>query len=365
MCPMEVTVSDTNVVDVVFSFDTTGSMYPCLAQLRRKLRQTVTQLFSSIPGLRVGLIAHGDYCDEGSTYLSRTFQLNRDADALCRFVDQVGPTGGGDLPEAYEHVLREARGMQWSKSATRVLVMIGDDVPHGPHYPQNRLKLDWRVEATGLAKEGVTIYAVQALNRGHATAFYKELAERGCGYHLPLNQLDHVTELILAVCARQQGPDSLQQLEQQVTKQGRMSRGVGRIFDTLLDRSPGAGRAAPAKAEVEGRFQVLDVDRDCAIRDFVQSMGLVFQKGRGFYQWTKASTIQPYKEIVVFDRQTGDIFTNSAARELLGIPEGGGNVRLSPSYDQRRYEVFVQSTSVNRALKAGTRFMYEVDGWKA
>ncbi len=358
-------MADASVVDVVFSFDTTGSMYPCLAQVRRKLRETVTRLFKQIPGLRVGIIAHGDYCDEGSTYLSRTFQLNRDTDALCRFVEQVGPTGGGDLPEAYEHVLREARGLQWRPEATRVLVVIGDDVAHGPSYPMNRLKIDWRVEASALSAEGVTVYAVQALNRKHATSFYRELAERGGGYHLPLHQLDHVTELILAVCARQQGPESLQQLEQDVQKQGRLTRGVGRIFDTLLDRAPSTSRAAPAKAEVEGRFQVLDVDHDVAIRDFVNSMGLVFQKGRGFYQWTKASTIQPYKEIVVFDKQTGDIFTNGAARELLGLPEGGGNIRVSPKYDRSRYDVFVQSTSVNRVLQGGTRFMYEVDGWRS
>lgn len=358
-------MADASVVDVVFSFDTTGSMYPCLAQVRRRLRETLSRLFKEIPGLRVGLIAHGDYCDEGSTYLSRTFELNRDVEALCRFVADVGPTGGGDLPEAYEHVLREARGLQWRAGAARVLVVIGDDVAHGPAYPQNRLRLDWRAEADALAGQGVTVYAVQALNRKHATAFWRELAERGGGYHLPLHQLDHVTEMILAVCAKQQGPDALQQLERDVATQGRLTRGVGRIFDTLFEREHSALRAAPAKAEVEGRFQVLDVDRDVAIRDFVQAMGLVFQKGRGFYQWTKASTIQHYKEIVVFDRVTGDIFTNGAARELLGLPEGGGNIRVSPRYDRDRYEVFVQSTSVNRKLEAGTRFMYEVDGWRS
>ena len=94
-------------------------------------------------------------------------------------------------------------------------------------------------------------------------------------------------------------------------------------------------------------------------------MGLVFKKGRGFYQWTKASTIQPYKEIIVFDRSTGDIYSNGAARDLLGIPTDGGNVRLSPKYDKSRYDVFVQSTSVNRALFGGTKLLYEVDGWSS
>ena len=352
-------------VDIVFSFDTTGSMYPCLAQVRRKLREIVTRLFKEIPGLRVDVIAHGDYCDEGSTYLTRVFELNRDVTALCRFVDDVIPTGGGDLPEAYEYVLRQARGLQWSKADSRVLVMIGDDVPHGPSYPGNRLKIDWKAEASALAAQGVSIYAVQALNRKHATSFYRELAERGGGYHLPLAQLDNITELLQAVVAQQQGPDALKALEGEIAGAGRMTRGVGKIFDTLLDRAESRFSPAPAKAEAEGRFQVLDVDRNCSIREFVQSMGLSFQKGRGFYQFTKSSTMQPYKEMIAFDRSTGDIYTNDAARELLGIPVGGGNVKISPHYDRTRYDVFVQSTSVNRALLAGTRFLYEVDGWRA
>ena len=38
-------------IEVVFSFDTTGSMYPCLTQVRRKVKETVTRLMKDIPGL--------------------------------------------------------------------------------------------------------------------------------------------------------------------------------------------------------------------------------------------------------------------------------------------------------------------------
>ncbi|MDF5714604.1 MAG: hypothetical protein PUP93_12125 [Rhizonema sp. NSF051] len=52
-------------IEVVFSFDTTGSMYPCLTQVRRKIKETVTRLINEITLIRIGIIAHGDYCDEG------------------------------------------------------------------------------------------------------------------------------------------------------------------------------------------------------------------------------------------------------------------------------------------------------------
>ena len=58
-------------VDVAFSFDTTGSMYACLGEVRRKLQETITRLKRDIPGIRLATIAHGDYCDASSSYVTK------------------------------------------------------------------------------------------------------------------------------------------------------------------------------------------------------------------------------------------------------------------------------------------------------
>src|SRR5579885_2809732 len=70
-------------VEVVFSFDTTGSMYPCLTQVRRKVKSTVTRLAEEIDGIRIGIIAHGDYCDKGSTYVTKHLDLTDNVDKIC------------------------------------------------------------------------------------------------------------------------------------------------------------------------------------------------------------------------------------------------------------------------------------------
>ncbi len=45
-------VADTKaLLDIVFSFDTTGSMYACLGLVRTKVEQTVKQLLQDVPGL--------------------------------------------------------------------------------------------------------------------------------------------------------------------------------------------------------------------------------------------------------------------------------------------------------------------------
>jgi hypothetical protein len=347
-------------IEVVFSFDTTGSMYPCLTQVRRKIKETVTRLLNEIPGISIGIIAHGDYCDAGNTYVTKILDLSGDVEVICDFVQNVEPTGGGDAPECYELVLHEAQSLSWTPANSKTLVLIGDDIPHAP--AQTPQQLNWRNEIKKLAEMGITVYGIQALNRSHATPFYKELAEKSGGFHLTLDQFSYITDFFLAVCYQQSSNDQLQAYEQEVIEQGRMSRGLNKMFNTMLKREGTSDYdIGLLKAVTPGRFQVLEVDNDISIKSFVLENGLTFKAGRGFYEFTKTETIQEKKEIILMERSTGDLFAGAAAREMLGLPMGA-TVRIKPS-NLEKYVVFVQSTSANRKLMGGTRFLYEVEDW--
>ncbi len=347
-------------IEVVFSFDTTGSMYPCLTQVRRKIKETVTRLMNEIPLIKIGIIAHGDYCDEGSTYVTKTFDISSDVDAICNFVQNVEPTFGGDAPECYELVLHQSQSLSWSKSASKALVLIGDDIPHAPAH--NPKKLNWREEIKKLSDMEVMVYGVQALNRRHATPFYKEIAEKSGGFHVSLDQFSYITDLFLAVCYQQSSNEQLQEYEKEIITDGRMSRGLNKIFNSMLNREGVSYyQDADLRAVPPGRFQVLEVDENASIKAFVLENGLNFKVGRGFYEFTKKETIQGYKEIVLMDRKTGDLFEGEAARDMLGIPVGE-TVRIKPN-NLEKYVVFVQSTSANRKLIGKTKFLYEVEDW--
>ena len=349
-----------NNVEVVFSFDTTGSMYPCITQVRRNIKNTVNRLINEIPGMRIGIIAHGDYCDAGSTYVIEKFDLSSNIDAICNFVQNVGNTGGGDAPECYELVLHEAQSLSWTNAVSKSLVVIGDDLPHPPNYTER--KINWRQEIDQLSAMGITVYGVQALNRGYATLFYKEIAEKSGGFHITLDQFAYITDLFLAVCYQQSSNEQLQAYEQEIKEQERMSRGLNKIFDTMLKRTPSSDYSeADLRAVPPGRFQVLKVDNDISIKAFVLENGLTFKTGRGFYEFTKTETIQSQKEIILMDRKTGDLFQGEAAREMLGLPVGS-TVRIKPN-NLEKYMVFVQSTSANRKLIGETSFLYEVEDW--
>lgn len=355
-------------IEVVVSFDTTGSMYPCLTQVRREVKETVTRLVKEIPNIRIGVIAHGDYCDAGSTYVTKRLDLTDDLKSIVKFVETVGPTGGGDAAECYELVLHEARSFSWSAGKAKVLVLIGDDVPHSPKEAQNTKKLDWRNELDLLSEATIKVYGVQCLNRRHATQFYEEIARKTGGFHLSLDQFSNVTDLIMAVCFQQQGAEPLQNYEQEVEKKGRMNRSMFDVFSTLMGRSKTDGAAAKKyartgdlKAVPPGRFQALRVEKDVPIADFVRENGLTFKIGRGFYEFTKKVTVQAHKEIILMDKTTGDFFSGDKARDIVGIPHGR-EARVAPE-ELKDYVCFIQSTSANRKLLGKTRFLYEVSDY--
>ncbi|KAH7703066.1 von Willebrand factor type A [Aphelenchoides avenae] len=130
------------------------------------------------------------------------------------------------------------------------------------------------------------------------------------------------------------------------------------MFDNLLGRENVAALPpGDMNAVNPGRFQVLDVDHDVSIKNFVEAQGVVFKKGRGFYEFTKTEMVQSYKEIILMDKNTGDMFEGAYARTLLGLPTNA-NAKISP--ENLDYVVFIQSTSYNRKLVGGTRFLYEI-----
>lgn len=367
--------TNTHNKEILISFDDTGSMHAIRARVRRNVSELLTRLFAADPDVRVGLVAHGDYVDDephrarSGYYLYKHHDLSNDARSLSNFVKEVGPTGGEGPFAAYEYVLNKARNFNWTEGKSKAVVLIGDEPPHDIHWSKGK-KLDWRNEAGILAKMGVQVFTVQALNKGYATSFYSELATMTKGYHLTLDQFDSISEILEAIAYKQISNDALTSFEERLLANGRMNRNLDRVFGTLSGRTPSVqskfsqrfGTVADLDTVDPSRFQAMVLDRDASIQAFVNENHLKFEKGKGFYELTKSETIQPYKEIVLHDKQTGDMFTGRKARDIIGLDQD-----LEVSFTSTRkswahkYRVFVQSTSYNRKLIKDTHFLYEVD----
>jgi len=95
------------------------------------------------------------------------------------------------------------------------------------------------------------------------------------------------------------------------------------------------------------------------IKDIVEdSLGVTFNPGSAFYQLTKKEKeIQEYKRILVSDKKTSKIYSGNNAKSLLNLPLTGF-FKLEPAESYSNYEIFIQSTSVNRKIVGGTVIIY-------
>jgi hypothetical protein len=106
------------------------------------------------------------------------------------------------------------------------------------------------------------------------------------------------------------------------------------------------------------KYKLIPVPQDTPIREFTEGCGFKYILGRGYYELSKTETIQPQKEIAIVERgPRGRVFIGHDARQMIGLPDM--EVRVKPDYNPD-YLVYVQSTSVNRKLKVGTKYLYLV-----
>lgn len=349
---------------IVISFDTTGSMSPAIAEVRRRVEDTVHKLFDTYGNdLQMCLLAHGDYLDARDTYDVIHTGFTSDPTLLIEFVRNVKNTNGYSSRECYEKVLKVVSELDWRDATSRALVMFGDAEPHVRGHVTDRdiiCPYDWREELNAVADRNISVYAVQCLGRG--SSFWKTLGETNQGAYVTLDQFAHVNELLLAISHRENG--TLEMYADNLKNSGLLlNRGVATFIAQLTGKAIAGSSLGTVKTReglipvAPGRFQVLHVDARVPIKAFVEATGAVFRTGRGFYELTKSETVQEYKETVLVDKTTGDMLTGREARELIGLPYGSrGTVKPLRGF---AYDVYIQSTSYNRVLIPGTRFLYE------
>ena len=102
-------------------------------------------------------------------------------------------------------------------------------------------------------------------------------------------------------------------------------------------------------------YELLIVYQDAVIKPYVESwMKTDYIKGSAYYLLEKPEKIQPYKNICIWHKKNGKVFSGNQARQLLNLPDF--EVKVNP-VNHPDYELFVQSTSVNRKLAKGSKVL--------
>ena len=116
-------------LDVMIVLDCTGSMSDEIAFLKSELRAILQDVKRRHPALdlRVGMVA---YRDIGDAFVTRTYQLSSDLDAIQSAIGDQAGSGGGDMPEAMDEALARAVDQDWRDDAIRSLLLVADAPPH-------------------------------------------------------------------------------------------------------------------------------------------------------------------------------------------------------------------------------------------
>ena len=121
-----------NGLDIVITFDSTGSMAGEIDVVKRQISRIGTSLLKLVPKARISLCT---YRDEGEEYVVRGLPLTSNIQDIDQFLASIEADGGGDDPEAVHEGLRWAvEENKFRGPARKVILLFGDAVPHREFY---------------------------------------------------------------------------------------------------------------------------------------------------------------------------------------------------------------------------------------
>jgi len=220
--------STAKLSQIVFSFDTTGSMHSCIKDVRKRIQTQVKQYMKDIPNLEIGIVAHGDYCD-GRDCIN-ILNFTKDVDEITTFVRTTPETYGGDTPECYEYVLNQVGYMNWKGEGT--FIMIGDANPHDQRSSQK--ELDWKKELRSLLAKNITVMGVQCLRKGYykaANDFWESLSEISKTPLIQLNDFSDSSNTLEAITYASAGEEQFENYKRRVDEEIKSGKRLLRSAD--------------------------------------------------------------------------------------------------------------------------------------
>lgn len=172
-------------IEVAFVLDTTGSMGGLLEGAKAKIWSIASRIAQGQPSprLRVGLVGYRDVDD---AYVTRTFPLREDLDAVYADLTSFRAQGGGDTPEHVAAALRDAvEDLQWSSGpdVLKVIYVVGDAPPQA--YPREPTAEHWSQVAR---RRGIIVNTVRCGSSDATQVSFQQLAQHGGGLYFSVEQ---------------------------------------------------------------------------------------------------------------------------------------------------------------------------------
>ncbi len=164
------------IVDIAFVFDATGSMGDELRFLQNEIKQIIFDSKKVDDRLNFRF-ANVFFRDKGDAYVTKQMPFTRILTEANSYIDEQSAGGGGDTPEAVEAALDEAlNNLEWSDDArTRLLFLMLDAPPHNTPEIQEKMEKLMRLAA----QKGVRIIPIGASGMQKDTEFLMRILALG------------------------------------------------------------------------------------------------------------------------------------------------------------------------------------------
>lgn len=187
-------------LDVVFVFDSTGSMGEIILETKTRIRQLMKVVTYLVPDARLGLVTYRDlkkFDLDDYEYTTKGTSLTKDVKPLERFLRNVQAYGGGDIPEAVKEALDAAMHANWNQGAKRVIILFGDAPPRPENDGINKVYdmcERWHKRTGGL------ISVIDTTGQDKLMEEFKQIAVAGGGQATSLaNERDIIRQLVVHI----------------------------------------------------------------------------------------------------------------------------------------------------------------------
>lgn len=179
-------------LDLVISFDSTGSMAGEINDVKSKIERIGGALTKLIPKTKISICT---YRDDGDAYEVKGLPFTGNLAEVQAFLDEIYAGGGGDLEEAVHQGLRwPVANNQFRPRARKVILLFGDAPPH-KQFEESciRMASEFRTKYDGIVST-VTCHSDERLPS------FVEIAQSGGGEaFLTRDDREIMTQLIVLV----------------------------------------------------------------------------------------------------------------------------------------------------------------------
>ena len=159
--------SPTNLVQIAFMVDATGSMGDELEFLKIDLKKVINEVQKTNTQLKIST-ATVFYRDEGDEYVVKHSPFTEDINQTTEFISLQRADGGGDFPEAVDKALVQLNQLQWQPQArTRIAFLVLDAPPHNKPAVINSIQYSVKTAAAS----GIKLIPVVASGIDKTTEF--------------------------------------------------------------------------------------------------------------------------------------------------------------------------------------------------